>query len=256
MLSLVPRFNFFAESNIHQNPFDMSLLERFGKFFVGKSRPSLKQLSLDALRREYIAVETELEKLGEENDRIECDDSQLKEEYRAAHGSNRVTLKKTIARKLQNLELKRKGIETRLAYTNKMFRTIIGMITIKENMEFFDRVGVGSVIGGMDIGELENYVVAATVEGTLQQEKLAVILQEVSEGVDALTGSAQETEIDDYMASLDAELLGDSDPVFDGENAAFEDVLRDIDAASRGIDVARKKNETRNDGSGSREELK
>ncbi len=132
-------------------------------------------------------------------------------EYRAAHNAGRETAKRSVAQKLQNLRMRRKGVETRLSYTSKMFQTVMGMLIIKENMNFFEKLGVGSVISNMDLGELENYVTEATIEGTLHQEKLAAMLRGVSEGVDQLDGVARDAALGNFMAELDAELLGDGE---------------------------------------------
>jgi len=175
----------------------MGILDRIGKLF-GKGKPTLKSLSVDDLKREHISVETEWNKLIDESEKTAGDDAQLKEEYRAAHAAGKIPLKRVIAQKIQNLQLKQKGIETRLAYTTKMLQTVTGLLTIKENMLFFEGLGVGSLLAQMDIGELERFVLDATVEGTLQQDKLAAMLQEISGGVDALAQSSGSSGIDDY----------------------------------------------------------
>ena len=215
----------------------MGILDSLGKMFGGKKKPTLKQLPLDDLKREQLTVQNELRKLEIENDKIEKDEWQLKEEYKAAHAAGRESLKRSVAQKLQNLQMRRKGVDTRLAYTNKMFQTVTGMLIIKENMAFFEKLGVGSVISDMDLGELENYVAEATIEGTLQQEKLAAMLQGINDGVSQLSGVSQDTSIGNYMAELDAELLGDSAKQTTSD---MSDVMKTINAvAEMGADAAR-----------------
>jgi len=214
----------------------MGILDRIGKLF-GKGKPTLKSLSVDDLKREHISVETEWNKLIDESEKIAGDDSQLKEEYRAAHAAGKIPLKRVIAQKIQNLQLKQKGIETRLAYTTKMLQTVTGLLTIKENMLFFEGLGVGSLLAQMDIGELERFVLDATVEGTLQQDKLAAMLQEISGGVDALAQSSGSSGIDDFMDELDAELL-DTPEVATGEVDALHESLDAV--AAKGLDTVRK----------------
>ena len=215
----------------------MGIFDSLGKMFGGKKKPTLKQLPLDDLKREQLTVQNELRKLEIENDKIEKDEWQLKEEYKAAHAAGRESLKRSVAQKLQNLQMRRKGVDTRLAYTNKMFQTVTGMLIIKENMAFFEKLGVGSVISDMDLGELENYVAEATIEGTLQQEKLAAMLQGINDGVSQLSGVSQDTSIGNYMAELDAELLGDSAKQTTSD---MSDVMKTINAvAEMGADAAR-----------------
>ena len=215
----------------------MGILNRIGKIFGGKKRPTLKQLPLDDLKREQLTVQNELRKLEIENDKIEKDEWQLKEEYKAAHAAGRDSLKRSVAQKLQNSQMRRKGIDTRLAYTNKMYQTVTGMLIIKENMAFFEKLGVGSVISDMDLGELENYVAEATIEGTLQQEKLAAMLQGINDGVSQLSGVSQDAGIGDFMAELDAELLGGTGQQTERD---MTDVMKTINAvAEMGADAAR-----------------
>jgi hypothetical protein len=59
--------------------YTMNILERIGKLF-GKGRPTLESLSVDDLKREHIAAESEWNKLIEESERIMGDDTQLKED--------------------------------------------------------------------------------------------------------------------------------------------------------------------------------
>ena len=219
----------------------MGILDRIGKIF-GKGKPTLKQLSVDDLRREHTSVETEWNKLIEENEKIFGDEAQLKEEYKAAHAAGRLPLKRTIALKLQNLELKRTGIDTRLAYTTKMMHAVTGLLTIKENMVFFEKLGVGSLIVQMDIAELERFVLDATVDGTLQQDKLAAILQGITDGVDVLAQSSGDPGIDDYMDNLDAELLDtpttQMPEITSGEVNQMHENLDAV--AAKGLDAVRK----------------
>ena len=216
----------------------MGIFDQIGKMFGGKKKPTLKQLPLDDLKREQLTVQNELRKLEIENDKTEKDEYQLKEEYKAAHAAGRDSLKRSVAQKLQNLQMRRKGVDTRLAYTNKMYQTVTGMLIIKENMAFFEKLGVGSVISDMDLGELENYVAEATIEGTLQQEKLAAMLQGINDGVSQLSDVSQDASIGGFMAELDAELLGDVKQ--QRTTADMNDVMKTINAvAEMGADAAR-----------------
>ena len=219
----------------------MTLLERIGKLF-GKGKATLKSLSVDDLKREHISVETEWNKLIEESEKFVADDAQLKEEYKAAHAAGKTPLKRIIAQKIQTLDLKRKGTETRLAYTTKMLQTVTGLLTIKENMVFFEKLGVGSLLATMDIDELERFVLDATVEGTLQQDKLAAALQGITGGIDALSQSSGDPGIDEFMDNLDAELLDAPTTEMPGLSAADVDKMHEsLDAvAAKGLDAARK----------------
>ena len=207
-----------------------------------KKKFSLRNLPLDDLRREHISVKNELEKLEVEAGKLEEEEAQRKEEYKAAHLAKQENKKRTVALKIQNLQVQKKGVETRLAFSQKMYQTVSGMLMIKENMEFFNRLGVGSILANMDETELTRFIQDATVEGTLQQEKLAMMLQGVMDGTDLISATAGESTTGDLMSELDAELgLNVSERT---EKDAELEAVREIDALlNRGAEAARKVHE-------------
>lgn len=220
----------------------MSIFEKLGNALGLKKRISLKSLPIDDLRREHISVKSELEKLEVESEKLEEEESQRKEEYKAAHLAKQENKKRAIALKIQNLQVMKKGLETRLAYTNRMFQTVAGLLMIKENMEFFNRLGVGSLISNMDMVELEKFIQSATVEGTLQQEKLAMMLQSVTDGTEMLAETAGESTSGAFMSELDAELGLTTEK--DVEKDAEKQAAKELDALlNRGMEAARKVHE-------------
>ena len=223
-------------------------LERIGKLF-GKGRPTLKSLSVDDLKREHIAAESEWNKLIEESEKFVGDDTQLKEEYKTAHAAGKTSLKWIIAQKLQGLELKRKGIETRLALITKKMTFYIGLLEIKENNEYVKKHGLDGFIYQMDIADLERYVLDATVDGRLHLEKLTAALQAVSGGVDALAQASGNQEADDIMAKYDAELLDiPTTETSAVTSAGVNQMHGDLDArADRILDHARKQQTQQSD---------
>ena len=94
-------------------------------------------------------------------------------------------------------------METRSSYCHKMLCSINGFLVIKQNMEFFERMGVASALTEMDMSEVETFINQATVEGTLQQEKLATMLQAVTSGVERIGEAANDESLDDLMKELD-----------------------------------------------------
>ena len=93
----------------------------------------------------------------------------------------------------------------------------------------------------MDIGEIERFVLDATVEGTLRQDKLEAALLAVSEGVDSLALSSGSTKINDYMDELDAELLGTPNTEM-GEIDALHESLDAV--AEKGLNTVRQLRQT------------
>jgi len=204
----------------------------------GQKKRTLKDLSETDLRREQITLENEMGRLESKAVRNDRDELQLKSEYAQA---TTATQKRLVARKIQNLRAARSGLETRMSYCQKTIRSIHGLMVIKENMSFFERVGVGSALVDMDISEVEAFIADATVEGTLQQEKLAVMLQQVEEGVAGIAESATDSSLDDIMAELDQETTEEkavSETAPEGELAGL---MTELDsAASKAAEAARR----------------
>ena len=217
----------------------MGIFSKIGGMLGIKQKISLKSLPLDDIRREHISMKNELEKLDVECGKLDEEESQRKEEYKAAHVAKQENRKRSIAQKIQHIQVQRKGLDTRVAYTNKMFQTVSGLLMIKENIEFFNRLGVGSLISSMDMVELERFIQDATVEGTFQQEKLAMMLQGVTDGTEMLVETAGESTSGNLMSELDAELGLTSGE--DTEKDAEQETSRELDALlNRGMEAARK----------------
>jgi hypothetical protein len=218
------------------------ILDHIGKLF-GKGKPTLASLTIDDLNRELTSVEKKWNDLLEESEKISGDEEQLKEEYKAAHTAGKLSQKRTIAQKLKSLELRRKSNDTRLAGLAKTRDVATGLLTIKEIVANNEDSPLGQLIAQLDRDELERYVLDATVEGTLQQDKLAAILQTTIGGVDALVQASGSPGIDEEMDNLDAE-LGLTSPTTEmpGITAGEVDAMHEsLDAvAAKGLDTARK----------------
>ncbi len=209
----------------------------------GKRKPTLKDLTLDDLRREQMGLQREQLRLDRDLERLDRDESQLKNEYAEASG---VTQKKAVARKVQELRSRRMGLDTRVAYLQKMMRTVNGFLLIKENMAFFDKMGVASALTQMDMGEIEAYINEATIEGTLQQDKLAALLQQVTDGVDQIAESAGDSSLDELMAELDGEVTERAATAGRQADRELGSVMSELDAAiSRGEQAAREAGQER-----------
>ncbi len=202
----------------------------------GKKKRTLKDLALDDLTRERITLQQEQRKLDLEAQRLMTDESQLKSEYAEAANP---TQKRIVARKIQDSRLRQKANETKASHCHKLLLTVNNFLLIKENMAFFERMGVASMLTNMDMAEIERFVTDATIEGTLQQDKLATMLQHVTDGAEQIMQTTGEAGLDDLMSELDGEVARDKSgaaPV----DAGLADVMNELDAAiSKGAQAAR-----------------
>ncbi len=167
---------------------------------LGKKKRTLADIPTDELNRERIMMEQEQQKLEAESTRLFREEKTLRSEYANAESDLQ---KRSIARKIQDIRCQLAGLETRLTYCGKMLRSVNGFLAIKSNADFFKRMGVGPLIANMDIVEIERYIADTTVEGTLQQEKLAAMLQRLDGGAAMLQGIADDRELDALMEELD-----------------------------------------------------
>jgi hypothetical protein len=98
-------------------------------------------------------------------------------------------------------------------------------------------MGVASALSEMDMTQVETFLNDATVEGTLQQEKLASMLQQVTMGVDRINEAAGDASLEDLMAELDGEVEASQTT----EDEELGEVMNQLDAAAaKGAEAARK----------------
>ena len=149
---------------------------------------------------------------------------QLKSEYAEAQTENQ---KMRLARKIQNTRLRAKAIDAKSAHCHKAAQAVNGIIMIKDNMEFFDHLGVSQVLKNTDLAEMEAYIQQFTVEGTLQQDKLGEMLKTLGSGTDAISESMEDEGLKDLMAELDGESTGGVTET----GGDLKNVMKDLDGA-------------------------
>jgi hypothetical protein len=179
----------------------MAVFNPFSWFSKGKL--TLARVQLDDLKREQFKLEGDIRKLEKEEEQLNLERERREDEYRTAHTNGKDVIKKTIIRKLETLKIQAKSVETRLKTCYSIYQTTIGLIAVKENQAFFEKLGVGSLVMKMDIDELQSFIQEATVEGELQQEKLARLL--------GATNAMTETDSSGdaiLISQYDEELLG------------------------------------------------
>ncbi|MDR2171561.1 MAG: hypothetical protein LBP59_15575 [Planctomycetaceae bacterium] len=198
----------------------MSIFNPFSLF--SKRKLTLSRVQIDELKREQFKLEGDIRKLEKEEEQLNKDREQREDDYRAAHAAGKETAKKTIIRKLETLKIQMKSIETRLKTCYSIYQTTIGLIAVKENQTFFEKLGVGSLVMKMDIDELQSFIQEATVEGELQQEKLARLLG----ATNAMTETDNSSEAI-LISEYDAELLGKTLHHTETATANFESSEKD-----------------------------
>ena len=173
-------------------------------WFAGKKQ-TLDAVKLDDLKREKYKLESDIKLLEREEEQLTKERESREDEYRAAHAAGKESNKKAIIRKLETLKIQSQGVASRLKTCYSIYQTTIGLIAVKENQAFFQKLGVGSLVMKMDIDELQTFIQNATVEGELRNDKLAQLLGATT------TLTETDTSGDAILISeYDAELLGKS----------------------------------------------
>ena len=144
--------------------------------WLASKKLSLDKVKLDDLKREKFKLENEIKLLKKEEEQANSKRESLEDDYRDAHPMGKEAVLDSIARDLETLEMESQGVVSRIEMAYSVYQTTIGLIVIKKNQAFFERCGVGSLVGKMNIDELRDLMQKATVEGKLQRDKLAQLL--------------------------------------------------------------------------------
>lgn len=209
----------------------------FGLF--EKEKRTLKDVSLDDLKREQLSLQQEQRKLDVEAEKLGRDETQLASEYAQAQTQIQ---KKAIARKVQNVRMQQKAVDTKSAHCHKLRQTVNNFALIRDNMAFYERMGVASELMRMDMAEVESFINDAMIDGQLQQEKLANMLQQVGDVADQYFESSGDDSLDAIMAEMDQQVAGgrqSAGSVRQGDDN-MDAVVKELDAAAaRGEQIAR-----------------
>jgi len=149
----------------------MALFDGVKRLFTGKKR--LSKVTPDEIRRERIRLEQIEQRVGKEIDELERRKQEL-----FVKGRGDVTQRQQVglARKIKELDVGARAKDKQLALVSRQMRVLSGLTMIKENEALARDLGVSSIVSKMDLGELQQYVERATVDGQFQMERLAEIL--------------------------------------------------------------------------------
>lgn len=194
-------------------------------------KKTIKNINAGDLRKERISLDNEERRLEKDISRLNSDDQQILSEYAAANNSGNEHQKRILARKLQDVRSQMKTLDQRHSFLTKQMRVVSGLILIKENEEFFKRLGTNSKLDAMDMVELQQYVEQATIDGELTSEKLETLANAMNEAGSAFSENEAEGGLGDFMAGLDNEL--EEQGVITTEDTSTEELDSAISALDR-----------------------
>lgn len=190
---------------------------------------TLDKVKLDDLKREKIKLENDIRLLEKEEEQVNSNRESREDEYRAAHTAGKEVQKRAVIRKLETLKVQSQGITSRIKTCYAIYQTTIGLIAVKENQAFYERLGVGALVMKMDIDELQTFIQNATIEGEFRNEQLARLL-----GATNVLTENDNTGDAILISEYDAELLGKpSHRSAESESAALHRVEKAADNLNR-----------------------
>jgi hypothetical protein len=186
----------------------MAALDFLKKLFSGKK--SLKDISLDDLKRERIRLEQEQRKYTKRSDEVEDEKKQLfmagKDE--ASHRKQAI-----LAQRIKEKDVEGKNIEKNLQFFSYQLRIIGGFIQLKENQRILKQSGISAIINKVDLQDLERYVDESTVDGEFNINKLTDILGTLEESERIVGPMKEDKDIERIVAAMqEARAAEEADP--------------------------------------------
>lgn len=189
----------------------MALLEWVGSLF-GR-RKTLEEIPLDDLRRERIGLEMSRDRLQREIAQLEERKQQLFRKGKDATSNRERT---EVAQQIYDLEIAIQAKAKDQEMVHQRIRVLLGLIQLKERMHLIRQMKGGSVLIGLPLEEVTEYVDKIMVEDRLEMEKLAAMLEALEVAPELPVAKRVRPEILAIVAAMEeakaAEEAGHPDP--------------------------------------------
>lgn len=197
----------------------MSIVDNVRAMFAKKQK--LADLSTDELRKARAQLERERDRVLRQIDEIEKQKAGLDAQGRA---ERQVRKQKIFAQQILQLESQAKHHDQNLALFSKQMRIVDGFLFLKENSRLLASTPLGSIIGKMDTAELQAYVDQATIDGSLNQDKLNQLLGVFEEEEELFKADEEDDRIANIVAGWqqDQESEAPAPPELEGTLPSFE----------------------------------
>jgi hypothetical protein len=173
----------------------MAILDAFKGFFTRKEK--LADLNMDELRKARAQLEFEQDRILSQIDEIEKQKAKLDADGRSERQARK---QRILAQQMLQLEAQAKHHDRTLAILAKQARVVSGFIFLKENARVLASTPLGDIISGMDTAELQAYVDSATIDGSLQLDKLEQLLGVLDEGEQGQKPSEEDRDVSGIVA--------------------------------------------------------
>jgi hypothetical protein len=142
-------------------------------------RRTLADQSENELRGARLQMEAEQGRIMRQIDEIEKQKAALDAQGRAEPSARKQAL---LAQRLLQLEAEAKRMEHSLSLVSKQVRIVGGLCFLKQNSRALSGTPLGALLGRMSAAELQTYVDTASVDGSLDLDKLNQVLGIVDGG--------------------------------------------------------------------------
>lgn len=176
----------------------MGLVDGFKELIGG--RKSIDKLGVDQLKHEKIRLEQMERRVGREVDSIEARKHDLFVKGKDESSSRQ---RLALARKIKELDGSARAKDQQLLFFHKQLRIVDGLLQIKDNMALLKELKVGSVISGMSVEELTEYVEQATVQGQFEMEKFTTLLGSLDGAMEAAEMGETDSDLQSIVAAME-----------------------------------------------------
>ncbi len=188
------------------------------------SKRKFSKIALDEIRKERIRLEQAEIKLLDEVSNLEKEKKDL---FARGASENSQRMQLVMARKIKELDSRAKGRDKQLSMISRQLRVLSGMAMLKENEALTKDMGISSIIGSMDLMDLEKYIERAMVDGEFQMEKLGSVLEALEGAENTLVGADEDDDTMAIVAAMQAAAASQSAGEATGD-AAIETGLADV----------------------------
>jgi len=179
------------------------------KLFGGKKK-SIKDITLDELRREKVRLDQEEAKTARKIDELEKQKQAL---FARGKDEPAVRQQRILARKIKELDAQAKSLDQNLQFFSRQLRIINGFTQLKENQRLLAESGLSSLISNIDLQTLQIYVDKASVDGVFHMEKFSDILGTLEEGDRIAGGVEADRDVEDIVRAMqEAKSAGELEP--------------------------------------------
>jgi hypothetical protein len=171
----------------------LCVVAAFHRFFGGSQR--IDRVRVADLRREKLRLEQVARRIGRDVERAEA-----RREALFLQGQDEASPRRRfdLARRIRELDARVRIKGQQQASFHEQLWIVNGLLQIKESEELLRQRQTGSVVAGMSIGELTDYVEEAVAWGQFERERLAELREPLTWALDV----AAEMEVDKELAAI------------------------------------------------------